>query len=133
MAKNTNSNSLLLERDEFDWLCRQTSRLVTLIKPQDQKRAHAKIIKRLGVKFDAKFLDTELDVFRLRFTRTEIRAVEEIVKAGIKVLKDKILPAYDDKVLKGHMTIEEAKPYIMKANLLVKTLQDIQFKVEGLL
>jgi hypothetical protein len=128
--------NLVLNTEEYAWLHHEVSRLwasqqkLAEEKPSMRKTPLFAIYGELAKIFQDPITQHEIRILALN--RKKARMVEHLVSSQIKVLDEKIIPGYEEKILKGEPK-ERIEPYIARAKALTEILKKIHTKVEELL
>lgn len=128
--------NLVLNTEEYAWLHHEVSRLwasqqkLAAEKPSITKTPLFAVYGELAKLFKDPITQHEIRILALN--RKKARMVEHLVLSQMKVLDERIIPGYKEKIDKGEPA-ERIQPYIDRASSLLEILKRVHAKVEEIL
>jgi len=129
--------NLVLNTEEYAWLHHEVSRLwASQEKQATEKPSIAKtplfaVYRELAIIFRNPIIQYEIRILSLN--RKKLRLIEHLVNSQVKVLTERVIPGYEEKIQRGESP-EFINPYLDRARtLLDKILVKIQNKIGELL
>lgn len=116
--------------EELDYLKRTASKLMSIRKdlsPKDWKKPQHQTVKALAEKFKAEATSEQSFILG----RNSMRAIQELMGAGIKALDEATIPEYERRINSQPEKRDFYQPYLDKAKGMRALFEGLLTKIEG--